>query len=232
MGWSVIGRGRVLSLLALLVLLAMGGCVSKVKPTSPRDAADLRATIREVYEAVERGDEVEYRKLVGIAPGDAYSDALTATMFESVRLHQAVEAHHLPDREEGGRKGSTRPSTSTRITTSLASVDYRENARAMLKAVEGWTFTVRGDRATIDAVADRPGAPTLRRERGHWALYPTQWDTPRDTATYRLGVQSERDLAAALATARRAVISGEAKSVEAVNEILRNLLTEPPTTLP
>jgi hypothetical protein len=217
MGQSVIGRS------VLLSLLALSGCAGTSARTSPQDAEPLRATVRGVYESVARGDEAGYRRLVGIAPDDTYSDALTATMFESIRLHQAVESLPAP---------ATGPAPATRPGASLAAVDYRDNARAMLKAVQGWTFTVRGDRATIDDVADRPGAPALRRVNGRWVLAPSAWDTRRDTSTYRLAVAEERALAKALATARVAVERGDAKTVEAVNDILRNLLTEQPTTRP
>jgi hypothetical protein len=60
-------------------------------------------------------------------------------------------------------------------------------------------------------------------------LAPTQWETPRGTATYRLAVAEERSLAKALSTARAAVMNGEARSVEDVNAILRELLTEQTT---
>jgi TfoX/Sxy family transcriptional regulator of competence genes len=207
MGCRVIGRG------VLLGALALGGCASSPR-RDPANEAELRAAVVAVYEAVARGDEAAYRQLVQMPAGDAYSDALTSTMFESIRLHQAVTRTTAP---------------STRPVASLAAVDYRENARAMLKAVQGWTFTVRGDRATIDQLEAKPGAPTLRRVEGRWVLAPTQWDTRRDTATYRLAVAQERALAAALAQARAAVDDGAAKSVEDVNAILRKLLTEPTT---
>ncbi|HEV2292893.1 MAG TPA: hypothetical protein VGR35_03505 [Tepidisphaeraceae bacterium] len=211
MSWRVIGRELLLILLAML-----DGCASK-----PRielvSHAELSSTMTAVYEAVARGDEARYRRLVQLAPGDTYSDALTTTMFESIRLHQAVEARFPPS------------SRSTRPQASLAAVDYRENARPMVKAVEGWTFTVRGDRATIDQLADQPSAPTLRRVDGRWVLVPTPWETPPDTATYRLLVEEERRLAAALASARKAVANGSAKSIEDANEVLRNSLAEPAT---
>jgi len=214
MGWRVIGRGVLLSLLALL-----GGCASTSR-AGPASNAELRSTMAAVYEAVERGDEARYRRLVQLPPGDAYSGALTTTMFESIRLHQAVETIL--------RTPATAPA-STKPIASLAAVDYRENARAMVHAVQAWTFTVRGDRATIDQLADQPGAPTLRRVNGRWMLVPTPWDTPRETATYRLMVESERRLSGALKSARGAVIDGRAKSIEDVNTILRNLLAESTT---
>ena len=212
MGWRVIGWGVFLSVLALL-----GGCAS-TSHVAPASNAELRSTMSAVYEAVGRGDEARYRQLVQLPRSDAYSDALTTTMFESIRLHQAVERQRLKDRGDA----TSRPSH-------LAAVDYRENARAMINAIEGWTFTVRGDRATIDQLAARPGAPTLRRVIGRWMLVPTPWDTPRESATYRLMVQSEQRLAGALAAARAAVVDGTAKSVEDVNAILRNVLAEPTT---
>jgi hypothetical protein len=212
MGWRVIGRGVLLSLLA-----AMGGCTSTGR-SNPSSDKLLRRQVVAVYNAVARGDESAYRHLVHVDPRDPYSNALTVTMFASIHLHQAVE-HHL----------QSSPSA-TRPTASLAAVDYRENARAMIKAVQGWTFTVHGDRATIDQLADQPGAPTLRRVSDRWMLVPTPWDTPRETATYRLMVETERRLSAALRSAREAVIGGRAKSVEDVNTILRNLLTGPTTT--
>jgi hypothetical protein len=204
MGWCVIGRGIVLSLLTLAV-----GCTSGIRARASAEPGP-RGTLVRVYEAVVRGDEAEYRRLVELPSGDAYSDALTTTMFESVRLYQAVE-----------RTSSSRPF--------LAAVDYRENARAMLKAVEGWAFTVKGDHATIDHLAGRAGAPTFRRAGDRWMLVPPPWDTSADTATYRLMVESERRLARALSTARAAVVDGRAKSVEDVNAILRKLLAEPAT---
>ena len=235
MGWSVGGlAGRV----TLVSLLALRGCAATGTRTDPDDLDDLRATMRGVYQAVERGDEAEYRRLVALAPGDAYSDALTATMFESIRLHQAAE--RFKDRDEASDAGSAaavgksldsgdRRRTASSRPSSLAAVDYRDNARAMIKAVEGWTFTVSGDRATIDQLADRPGAPALRRAGSRWVLVPTPWDAPRDTATYRLAVENERRLAKSLAAARAAVIDGKAKSIEDVNGMLRNLLAGPAT---
>lgn len=210
MGWRVIGRGVVLSLLA-----AMGGCAS-----GARSGPQLRSTVLHIYASIAQGDEAEYRRRVQVSTSDPYSDALTTTMFESIRLHQAVERLFA--------EPATAPAASKPI-ASLAAVDYRQNARAMFDAAQGWTFTVGGDRAAIDQLADRPGAPTLRRVNGRWVLVPTPWDTPRETATYRLMVESERRLAAALKSAREAVIDGRAKSIEDVNTILRNLLTEPTT---
>ncbi len=203
----------------LVGLLALGGCAgATANPRATvRDVDALRATVRSVYEAVARRDESQYRRLVRIAPGDAYSDALTATMFASIRLHQAVEE----------RIEEQSPPTKPRA--SLAAVDYRVNARGMIAEVDGWTFTIDGDRATIDQITDRPGSPTLRHMNGRWVLAPAQWETPRDTATYRLAVAEERSLAKALSTARAAVMNGEARSVEDVNAILRELLTEQTT---
>ena len=212
MGWDGIGRMILLSLMALLG----GGCASSGSQDVPHPS--LRSTVLRIYESVERGDEAEYRRLVRLSPDDRYSDALTATMFESIRLHQAVErAFGL---------STTAPAT-TKPSDMLAAVDYRQNARAMHDAGQSWTFTVRGDRATIDQLADRPGAPTFRRVNDQWMLVPPPWDTRRDTSTYRLMVESERQLAGALATARAAIVDGGAKSVEDVNAILRELLTDP-----
>ena len=100
-------------------------------------------------------------------------------------------------------------------------------------AVPGATlsFTVRGDHATIDQLASRPGAPTLRRDGKHWVLEPVPLDLPRGTASYRLAVANEREMTKALAAAHDAVMSGQARSIEDVNTLLRNLLT-PPTTQP
>ncbi|MGB7157747.1 MAG: hypothetical protein WBD40_06755 [Tepidisphaeraceae bacterium] len=231
---------RVFGCVVWASLLAMSGCAGGAGAT-PRDTQELRATVRGVYEAVERGDERAYRELVALAPGDAYSDALTTTMFESVRLHQAVERRGF-DRATasdpgpgvpGGRSPAvSRPiATTTRPTPppSLAAVDYRMNARAMIAAVEGWTFTVRGDRATIDALVGAAGAPTLKRAKGRWVLAPMPWDARRDTAMYRLTVEQERKLAKALATARQTVERGSATSIDDVNNVLRSLLTEPTT---
>ena len=211
MGWRVIGRGVLLSLLALLA-----GCAPMGR-SDPSSDDLLRRQVVAVYNAVARGDESAYRHLVHVDPRDPYSNALTVTMFASIHLHQAVE-----------QQLQSSPSA-TRPVASLAAVDYRENARAMIKAVQGWTFTVGGDRATIDQLADSPGAPTLRRVNGRWMLVPTPWDTPRETATYRLMVDSEQRLSAALQSAREAVLDGSAQSIEDVNTILRNLLTEPTT---
>lgn len=201
-----------------------------------RDLQAMSATMRNVYESIERGDEASYRQWVEIAPGDAYSDALTTTMFESIRLHQAVEKRFI--REEASPAdaaaavqqplASSRSSLADRPQPSLAAVDYRVNARAMMAAVDGWSYTLRGDRATINQLADRPAAPTLRRATGgRWVLAPAQWELPRDTATYRLAVAEERSLAQALAAARAAVMNGNAKSIEDVNMSLRSQLIAP-----
>jgi hypothetical protein len=239
MGWRFIGRGV---LPGMLVLLA--GCAVSSKLPSPEQTNQLRATMRGVYEAVERGDEAEYRRLVRLAPDDAYSDALTNTMFASIRLHQAVEKHIRDDavrlRSLGpgdGRTMVTRPtsvassrrSSATRPTPSVAAVDYRDNARTILRALEGWTFTIHGDRATIDQLAERPGAPSLRRVGGRWTLVPIPLDLPRNTATYRLAVEEERAMANALSTAREAIENGSATSIDDANEIIRKLLTGPAT---
>ena len=211
MVWDGIGRKILLSLMALLG----GGCASSASVDVPE--LSLRSTVLRIYDSVGRGDEAEYRRLVRLSPDDQYSDALTVTMFESIRLHQAVE------RAFG--QSTTAPAT-TRPSDMLAAVDYRQNARAMHDAGQSWTFTVRGDRATIDQLADRPGAPAFRRVNDRWMLVPPPWDTRPDTATYRLMVESERQMAAALLVARRAVEAGSARSVEEVNVILRDLLTE------
>jgi hypothetical protein len=212
MGWRVIGRGVLLGLLALV-----SGCASSGR-SDPSSNDLLPRQVVAVYSAVARGDESAYRHLVYVDPRDPYSNALTVTMFASIHLHQAVEQHL-----------QSSPSA-TRPAASLAAVDYRENARGMIKAIQGWTFTVRGDRATIDQLADSPGAPTFRRVNDRWMLVPTPWDTPRETATYRLMVETERRLSSALKSAREAVINGHAQSIEDVNTILRNLLAEPTTT--
>jgi hypothetical protein len=213
MGWSV---GRVL-LVSLAVSLSAGACAApRPRAASAVEVDEMRTTLRSVYEAVGRGDEEAYRALVRVDPADDYSDALTTTMFESIRLHQAVEKRF------DGRTAS-RPST-------LAAVDYRLNAQAMIAAIGGWTFTILGDRATIDALANRPAAPALRRDlSGRWILVPTRWGTPRDTATYRAAVAEERTLARALAAARDTVSRGEAKSIEDVNDVIRRHLTQPAT---
>ncbi len=185
-----------------------------------------------IFNAVATGDERRYRELVLLPAGDHYSDALTTTMFEAIRLHQAVEGQRLEDRDDASDAGSAAAvgrSLASSRPSSLAAVDYRENARAMIKAIEGWTFTISGDRATINELAGFPSAPSLRNVSGRWVLAPTGWDTPRDTATYRLAVAEERSLAKTLATARAAVMDGTATSIEDVNAILRNLLTEPTT---
>ena len=213
MGWRVVGWGVLSGLLALLA-----GCASGTRLDAPENG--LRSTVLRIYESIGRGDEAEYRRLVHVAPDDPYSDALTTTMFDSIRLHQAVEGAFATP--------ATAPAA-TRPTVSLAAVDYRENAGVMIRAIKGWTFTVRGPRATIDQLADRPGAPTFRRVNGRWMLVPTPWDTPRAAATYRVMVESERRLSAALRSGREAVIDGRAKSVEDVNAILRDLLAEPTT---
>lgn len=209
-----VGRGILVSLLTL------SGCAAAMDHAISRALGDfeaLYATMRGVYQAVECGDEASYRQLVAITPEDAYSDALTATMFESIRLHEETERH-------------TRSPTATRPLAALAAVDYRVNARAMQSVIDSWSFTICGDRATINELADRPGSPTLRRARdGRWMLVPTRWDVPGDTATYRLAVAEERALAKALSTARAAAASGSAKSIEDVNAILRSLLSEPTT---
>ncbi len=217
------------------VLALLGGCASTSLVATAANG-ELRSTMSAVYEAVGRGDEARYRQLVQLPRGDVYPDALTTTMFESIRLHQAVEAQRLKDREDASDAASPvtdwRSLASSRSTSRpsyLAAVDYRDNAGAMIKAIEDWTFTVRGDRATIDQLADLPGAPTFRRVKNGWQLVPTPWDTPADSATYRLMVASERRLAAALATARAAVADGTARSVEDVNAILRKRLAEPTT---
>jgi hypothetical protein len=206
---------------------------------SPQQTDELRAALRNVYEAVERGDEAEYRRLVTIRTGVDYSDAVTDTMFASIRLHQVVD-ERIRDDASDRPTAVTRPRslaasrhspTTTELRASLAAVDYRDNARTILRAIEGWTFTVRGDHATIDQLASRPGAPTLRRDGKHWVLEPLPLDLPRGTASYRLAVAQERDMTAALTAAHDAVMSGEAKSIEDVNTILRKLLT-PPTTQP
>ena len=219
MGWGSVGRSIILS--GLIALLACGCAVA---PKAPRATAaeteTLRATIRGVYEAVAGGDEAAYRALVDQDPDDAYSDALTATMFASIHLHQALESR------------STMPATAASRPSSLAAVDYRENARAMLKLVEGWTFTIRENRATIDQLADHPNAPSLVRSgAGRWVLAPTQWDLSRETAQYRLAVASERELAAALNAARGAIEAGGAVNFEDANRIIRARLA-PPTTQP
>ena len=227
---GVIGRGIVWSLIALA-----SGCASS-EQLERRSERLTRSTLAAVYESVARGDETQYRRLVQIERGDAYSDALTTTMFASIRLHQAVEQRGSKDREDASDAGSATAAGESHASSrpsSLAAVDYRQNARAMVKAVEGWTFTVRGDRATIDQLADQPGAPVLRRVNGRWLLVPTHWDMPRDTATYRLMIANERRLAGALAAARRAVDDGSARTIEDVNAVLRRLLSEPtagPTT--
>ncbi len=175
-----------------------------------------------VFNAITEGNEQRYRELVRLPAGDDYSDALTATMFEAVRLHQVVD--NLP-------VGVTRRGAATvpEQLPHLAAPDYRDNARAMVKAAASWTFAVSGERATINELAGSPSAPSLRKVRGRWMLSPTQWDTRRDTATYRLAVAEERAMATALATARDAVLNGGAKSVDDVNAILRSLFTAPTT---
>ena len=210
MAGGVIGRGVLWSLLVLASGCAAGAGVRGELPA-------IRSTLTDVYASVARGDEAQYRRLVRLDPSDAYSESLTRTMFESIRLHQAVEQ----------RLGTTRPTT--RPGGSLAAVDYRTNARAMTTAVEGWTFTVRGDRATIDQLAGQPGAPTLRRVGGGWMLGPPPWDASRVTATYRLAVENERRLARALVDARGALLDGRAATVEDVNAILRSRLADPAT---
>jgi hypothetical protein len=238
MGWSVIGRIGWCSLLALIAS-AVAGCASSRSGMSPQQTSELRAALRNVYEAVERGDEQTYRRLVTIRMGDAYSDAVTDTMFASIRLHQVVDEKELREGASDRPTAVTRPTSlassrhmpTTQIRASLAAVDYRDNARTILRAIEGWTFTVHGDHATIDQLASRPGAPTLRRDGKHWVLEPLPLDLPRGTASYRLAVAQERDMTAALTAAHDAVMSGEARSIEDVNTILRKLLT-PPTTQP
>jgi hypothetical protein len=239
MGWSVIGRIGRCSLLALIVSAA-AGCASSRSGMSPQQTGELRTALRNVYQAVERGDEPEYRRLVTIRTGDDYSNAVTDTMFASIELHQVVDKKIRNDISDdphaATRPAATRPSSrhmpaTTEIRASLAAVDYRDNARTILRAIEGWTFTIRGDHATIDQLASRPGAPTLRRDGKHWVLEPIPLDLPRGTASYRLAVAQERDMTAALTAAHDAVVSGEAKSIEDVNTILRKLLT-PPTTQP
>lgn len=217
--------------LLLLSLSLSGGCATRPRVTSSHDADALRSTVRGAYEAVASGDEAAYRRLVEIPPGDDYSDALTTTMFESIRLHQAVEDRSSNRDDANGSRSApvVGESLASSRPSSLAAVDYRDNAQALASAAAGWTFTIVGDRATINELADSPSAPSLRNVRGRWLLAPTQWDTPRDTATYRLGVDEERALATALATARGAVIEGSARSVEDVNAILRTLLVEPAT---
>jgi hypothetical protein len=241
MGWSVIGRIGWCSLLALIVsTAAAAGCASSRSGMSPQQTSELRAVLRNVYEAVERGDESEYRRLVTIRTGDEYSHAVTDTMFASIKLHQVVDKkirNNISDDPHAATlPASTRPSSrhmpaTTEIRASLAAVDYRDNARTILRAIESWTFTVRGDHATIDQLASRPGAPTRRRDGKHWVLEPLPLDLPRGTASYRLAVAQERDMTTALTMAHDAVMSGEARSIEDVNTILRKLLT-PPTTQP
>lgn len=175
-----------------------------------------------VFDAIAQGNEQRYRALVVLPPGDDYSDALTTTMFEAVRLHQAVDA--MP-----GAVARRRAATMPERIPQLPVPDYRDHARAMVDAAAGWTFTVSGERATINELAGTPSAPSLQQIRGRWVLVPTQWDTPRDTATYRLAVEEERSLASALAAARAAVMNDNAKSIEDVNEILRKFLAEPAT---
>ena len=231
MASGVIGRGVIWGLIALA-----SGCASSTQLRGQAQQS-MRSTLAAVYESVANGDEARYRRLVLIAPADAYSDALTTTMFESIRLHQAVEHRGLKDREDASDAGPATaiagPLASSRP-SSLAAVDYRPNAREMMKAVEGWTFTVRGDRATIDRLADQPGAPVMRRVNGRWLLVPRQWDTPSDTATSRLTIANERQLASAFTVARQAVSDGRARSLEDVNAVLRRLLAEPtqPSTQP
>ncbi|MDQ3439347.1 MAG: hypothetical protein M3478_03245, partial [Planctomycetota bacterium] len=173
---------------------------------------ELNHVSMSVFNAIANGNEQRYRELVLLPAGDHYSDALTATMFEAVRLHQAVD--NMP-----GAVARRRAVTAPERIPQLPLPDYRDNARAMLNAAAGWTFTVSGDRATINELSLSPSSPSLRRTRGRWMLVPTPWDTPRETATYRLMVQSERRLAEALGAARAAVADGSAKSVEDVNAI-------------
>jgi hypothetical protein len=241
MGWSVIrGRTSWCSLLALIMSAAAAGCASSRSGMSPQQTGELRAALRNVYEAVERGDESTYRKLVTIRMGDEYSDAVTNTMFASIRLHQVVEEKQPREGASDRDTAVTRPTSlapsrhlpaTTQVRASLAAVDYRDNARTILRAIEGWTFTVQGSRATIDQLASRPGAPTLRRDGKRWILEPVPLDLPRGTASYQLAVSQERAMTEALVAAHDAVMRGEARSIEDVNTILRNLLT-PPTTQP
>jgi len=202
----------------LLICVGLTGCAGR---SAAADERELRATLLSVYAAVERGDEAGYRDLVDIPATDVYSNALTTTMFESIRLHQAVERHV-----------ASAANRSTTKSASLAAVDYRTNARAMRDAAAGWTFTAQGNRATIDQLASRPGAPMFRRARGEWRLVPTPMDAPPGSMYVALMVQTERRLAEALATARKAVEAGRATSIEDVNGILRNLLADVPTTRP
>ena len=213
MGWRTMGWGIGLGLLAL-----GSGCTS---PSHVGEAIEVPFTLMHIYDSIGRGDEAEYRRFVQLPPDDTYSDALTTTMFESIRLHQAVDrAFATP----------TTARSATQPAATIAAVDYRRNAREMAHAALSWTFTVKRDRATIDQLAGQPGAPTFRRVRDRWMLVPPPWDTPNERATYDLMVQSERRLAEALAKARMAVADGTARSVEEVNAVLRNALA--PTTQP
>ena len=99
----------------------------------------------------------------------------------------------------------------------------------MFDAAQRWTFTIRHNRATIDQLADQPGAPTLEHVGDRWLLVPRPLEVAPNSATYRLALEQERALAKALSTAREAIENGSAKSIDDANEIIRKLLTGPRT---
>ncbi len=214
---------RAVVVLSLAVMVY--GCAHGGPRASDLQTAQLRAALRAVYSAVARGDEAAYRRQVLIAPDDAYSDALTATMFESVRLHQDVE-RQLRHRQP---MPATTTATTSSVEAPLGAVDYRTSAKRVMPEIDQWTFTVRGDRASIDALQDRPDAPILQRRNKQWRLVPRPWDTPADSATYRQAVLAERAVQGVLAAARRWVAEGGATSVAEVNDYIRRLMEQATT---